>query len=74
MKEQATPIESLAILAEYDGFFGHYIDVPMKDNDPSKLPGGIWYDGRLYGLSGHNTDLCKAAYATGKPIGKPANG
>ena len=59
---------AIPVLAEYTGFFGDYIDVPMPENDPRKLPGAIEYKGQVYGLSGHNTDLGKAAYATGKKV------
>jgi hypothetical protein len=71
MKETtlAEPIlEAMTVLAEYKGFFGDYADVNMPDNDPRKLPKAIRLHGRVYGLSGHNTDLGKASYATGRVI------
>jgi len=61
--------DAVPILAEYDGFFGKYIDVPIPGNDPRKLPKAIKFNGQVFGLSGHNTDLGKAAYATGKKVG-----
>ncbi len=60
--------DAISVLAEYKGFFGDYIDVPMPENDPRQLPKAIEYKGQVYGLSGHNTDLGKAAYATGKKV------
>jgi len=54
------------------GFFGHYIYTGIPDNDPTKLPKGIMYDGKAYGLSSHNTDTGSAAYASGIQIGTPA--
>lgn len=53
---------------DFHGFFGHYIYIDIPSNDPTLLPKGLLYEGKLYGLSGHNTDTGTAAYATGKKI------
>lgn len=65
--------DAIIIIAAYPGFFGDYIDVHMVENNPRLLPKAIIHNGKVYGLSGHNTDLGKASYATGKAVGIKIN-
>ena len=70
MKEAIRVDGAILILAEYTGFFGQYVDIAIPENDPRNLPKAIIYNGQTHGLSGHNTDRGKAAYATGKKVAR----
>jgi hypothetical protein len=50
----------------------HIVEVPCADHDAYlKLPKGLSFEDRTYGLSGWNSDRCVAYYRTDRLVARP---
>lgn len=63
----AKAINSIVVNSTYQMDGEHWLVTNCADYDTWKaLPAGVQFEGRRYGKTGWNSDLCTACYSTGR--------